>query len=71
MEVARGHVRVAKATFQFAQHVPISKEKLRFANAAEQNFSPEIFRNAKLIKRRPRAVYEPEDLNGTPIERLL
>jgi len=48
------------------QHVRISKEKMRFANAAEQNFSTEIFKVAKVICRRPLAVYELEDLNGTP-----
>jgi len=40
----------------------------RFAKAAEQNFSIEIFRIAKGFERRPRAVYELEDLNGTPID---
>jgi len=51
-----------------AQHVRISKEKMRFAKAAEQNFSTEIFKDAKVIGSRPRAVYELEDLNGTPID---
>jgi len=46
------------------QHVRISKEKMRFAKAAEQNFSTEIFRVAKVIDRRPRAVYEQEDLTA-------
>ena len=41
---------------------------MRFAKAAEKNFSTEIFRVAKVNERRPRAVYEPEDLNGTPID---
>jgi len=68
MEEARGRVRVAKATFRVGKHVFISKEKLMFAKAAEQNFSTEIFRVAKVIDRRPRVVYELEDLNGTPIE---
>ena len=45
-----------------------SKEKIRFAKAAEQNFSTEIFRVAKVIDSRPRVVYEHENLNGTPIE---
>jgi len=39
-----------------------------FAKAAEQNFSTEIFKVAKIMERRPRAVYELEDLNGTPID---
>ena len=46
----------------------ISKEKMRFAKAAEHNFSTEIFRVAKIIDRRPRDVYELEDLNGTSID---
>ena len=32
------------------------------------NFSTEIFMNFKVIHRRPRVVYEIEDLNGTPID---
>ena len=48
MEAARsGRFRVPKvATFRVGQHVCISKEKVRFAIAAEQNFSTEIFRVA-------------------------
>ena len=46
----------------------ISKEKMRFAKAAEHNFSTEIFRIVKVIHRRPRVVYELEDINGTPID---
>jgi len=48
--------------------VGIGKEKMKFAKNAEQNFSTEIFRIAKVIERRPRPLYELEDLNGTPIE---
>jgi len=50
------------------QHVHISKDKMRFAKAAEHNFSTEIFRVAKVIDKRPRDVYELEDLKGTPID---
>jgi len=57
-----------KAMFRVGQHVRISKEKMRFAKAAEQNFSTEIFKVAKVIERRPRAVYELKDLDDTPIE---
>ena len=49
-------------------NVRISKERKRLAQAAEQNFSTEMFRVTKVIDRRPRAVYELEDLNGTPID---
>jgi len=41
---------------------------MNFAKCAEQNFSTEIFRIANVIDRRPRPLYELEDLNGTPIE---
>jgi len=43
---------------------------MKFAKDAEQNFSAEIFRIVKVIDRRPQAVYELEDLNGTPIDGL-
>jgi len=41
---------------------------MKFAKSAQQNFSTEIFPFAKVIERRPRPLYELEDLNGTPIE---
>jgi len=41
---------------------------MKFAKGGEQNFSPEIFRITKVIERRPRPVYELDDLNKTPIE---
>ena len=57
------------ATFRVGLHLRISKKKMKFTKAAEVNFSTEIFRIVKLIHRRPRAVYEVEDLNGTLIDR--
>ena len=52
---ARIHsVRVAKAKFLVEQQGPISKEKMKFAKGAEQNFSTELFRIGKVIERRPR-----------------
>jgi len=42
-------VRVAKAKFRVGQHVRISKDKMKFAKGAEQNFSTVIFRIAKVI----------------------
>jgi len=51
----------------FGATVRISNEKIKFAKSAEQNFSTEIFRIAKVIVRRPRPLYELEDLNGTPL----
>jgi len=68
MEIKRQRVRVAKVKFRVGQHVRISKEKMKFAKASEHNFSSELFRTVKVIHRRPRAVYELEGLNGTPID---
>jgi len=59
---------VAKVKFSVGQHVRISKEKMKFTKGGEQTFSTEIFRITKVIERRPRPVYELEDLNNTPIE---
>ena len=67
-EAKRQRFRVTTAKIRVGQHVRISKEKMKFAKAAEHNFSTEIFGIVKLIDRRPRAVYELEDLNGTPID---
>jgi hypothetical protein len=39
-----------------------------FAKSAKQNYSTEIFRISKVIKRRPRPLYELHDLNDTPID---
>ena len=57
MEARRIGARVAKAKFPAGQHVPISKKKMKFARNAVQNFSTEIFRIAKVIKRHPRTLY--------------
>jgi hypothetical protein len=48
--------------------VRISREKIRFAKSAEQNYSTEIFRISKVIKRQPRQPYELHDLNDMPID---
>jgi hypothetical protein len=48
--------------------VRISKEKMRFEKCAEQNYRTEIFQITKVIKRRPRPVYELHDLNGMPTD---
>ena len=50
MEARRRGVRFAKAKFRLGQYVRISKEKMKFAKSAEQNFSTEIFRFAKVIE---------------------
>jgi transposase InsO family protein len=61
-------IRSTKPKFSVGQHVRISKEKLRFAKGAEQNYTTEIFRIIKVIYRTPRPVYELVDLNNTPID---
>ena len=68
MEGRKRSVRVAKAKFRAGQHVRISKEKMKFAKGAEQNFSTKIFRIAKVIERRPLPLYELKDSNDTPID---
>jgi len=68
MNSRRRRIRFTKVKFSVGQHVRISKEKMKFAKGGEQNFSSEIFRITKVIDRRPRPVYELEDLNKTPIE---
>jgi len=68
MQVRRQRVLVATAKFRVGHHVRISKDKMRFAKASEHNFSTEKFRIVNVIRRRPRVVYELEDLNGTPID---
>jgi len=60
--------RSVKLKFHDGQHVRISKEKLKFAKASEQNFRKEIFRISKIVYRIPRPVYELEELNKTPID---
>jgi hypothetical protein len=39
-----------------------------FAKGSEQNFSTEIFKIIKVIRKSPRPVYEMEDLHQTPID---
>ena len=41
---------------------------MKFEKGADENFSREIFRINKVIKKTPRPVYELVDLNKTPIE---
>jgi hypothetical protein len=60
--------RVVKPKYSVGQHVRISKEKMRFAKGTEQDYSTEIFRVTKVIKRWPRPVYDLQDFNNTPID---
>ena len=56
MNYRRRRVRTVGARFRARQHVRICKEKMKFAKGSEQNFSTEIFRIAKVIRRIPRPV---------------
>ena len=68
MNTKKRRVRTVRAQFRVGQYVRVSKEKMKFAKGYEQNFSTEIFRIANVIERDPRPVYEPEDLNKTPVD---
>ena len=61
-------IRSAKVRYSVGQHVRISKEKLKFAKGGEQNYTTEIFRISKIIRRIPRPVYELRDLLGKHID---
>ena len=60
--------RFIKPKYSVGQHICIIEEKAKFAKSAEQNFSTEIFRIAKVIPRTPRPVYELEDANKKSID---
>jgi len=68
MQQRRSHIPTALPKFRVGQHVRISKEKMRFAKGAEQNYTTEVFMINKVIRRTPRPVYELQDLNKTLIE---
>jgi len=68
MNARKSRVRVGKVKFDVEQHVRISKEKITFAKMSKQNYTDEIFRIVKVIRRTPRTLYELEYLNGTLIE---
>jgi len=70
MNAMRLRIPSDEVKFRLGQHVRISKEKMKFAKASEQNFSTEIFRISNIIYRKPRPVYELVDLNKTPIDGL-
>ena len=58
MESKSCRVTVATAKFRVGQHMRITKKKMKFNKAVEHNFSTEIFKITKEIKRRPRAFCE-------------
>ena len=68
MGAKRRRVVISNAKFCIGQHVDIGKWKSSLPKTAEQNFSTEIFMNAKVIDRLPRPVYDLEDLNRLPID---
>ena len=43
MQKKENRVRTKKAKYNVGQHVRISKEKMKFAKSAEQDFSTEVF----------------------------
>ena len=57
-------IRRAGVRFSVGQNVRISKEKLKFAQGCEQNYTTEKFRISKVVRRVPRPVYELQDLLG-------
>ena len=59
---------IARPNFHVGQHVRISKEEIKFAKGGEQNYTTEIFRITKVIRRTPRPVHELEGLNGKVID---
>jgi hypothetical protein len=59
---------ITKPKFSAFQQLRISKEKMKFAKGSEQNYSTEIFKIVKVIRRTPMPLYELQDLNGTPID---
>jgi len=67
MNKKQDKIPIAKPIFRVG-HVRISKEKMKFAKGGEQNYSTEVFRVIKVIRRTPRPVYELEDLNHKVID---
>ena len=61
-------IRSAAVRFSFGQNVRISKGKLKFSKSGEQNYTTEIFRISKVVRRVPHSVYELQDLPGKHID---
>ena len=68
MRSKHSSIRRTAVRFSVGQHVRISKEKLKFAKGGEQNYTTEIFRICKVVRRIPRPVYELQDLLGKHID---
>ena len=61
-------IRRAAVRFRVGQHVRISKEKLKFAKGGEENYTTEICRIHKVVRRIPCPVYELQDLLSKHID---
>jgi hypothetical protein len=61
-------ISITRHKFHIGQHVRISREKMKFAKGVEQNYTTEVFRIIKVIRRAPRPVYELENLNREVID---
>jgi hypothetical protein len=66
--LAQKGIHTAKPKFIVGQNVRISKQKFKIDKSSTQNYSTEIFKIIKVISRKPRPVYELEDLNKTHID---
>ena len=49
-------MRVGRVKFNVRHDVRISKEKMKFANGSEQNYTDEVYRIVKDIRRTPSPV---------------
>ena len=68
MRSTHSSIRRTAVRFSVGQNVRISKEKLKFAKGGEQNYTTEIFRICKVVRRIPCPVYELQDLLGKHID---
>jgi len=68
MSEKQGKIPISQPRFRVGQHARIRKEKMEFAKSGEQNYTTEVFRIIKVIRRTPRPVYDLEDLNQKVID---
>jgi cob(I)alamin adenosyltransferase len=67
-EKAQRLKRLAEIKYRVSQYVRYSKQKLKFVKGGEQNYTTELFKIRKVIRRTPRAVYELEDRRDKRID---
>lgn len=60
--------KIKKVKFQIGDIVRISKEKMYFAKGYERNFTRELFKINRVIRKVPEPVYEIVDLQERPIQ---